>query len=639
MLKNKIFWFFVIGLSLSLQKSFAQITGVINSYARVTAITGNTLTFDNISLSANATSLADAFGLGKRILIIQMKGATINTSNSSSFGSLTSINNAGNYEIALVTNLIEGSPNTLIVANLSRNYTVGGSVQIVSFPQYTNITLNGTVTAIPWSRSLGRGGIVAFEASNTLTMNGIVDVSGLGFNGGEPNAISQASCNNNNTYLAPDLETGTGQRHAQKGESIADYDFNGITGQEYGRGAILTGGGGGNSHNGGGGGGSNYSQGGNGGFAWPGAGICSGSENRADGIGGYVLSYSYADNKIFLGGGGGGGQQNNQVASRGGNGGGIILVRAKNITSTCTGLQGFIANGENAPDAASNDGAGGGGAGGTILLEIYNYNLTCNLQINTNGGNGGSVAHYIEHGAGGGGGVGITLLSSSSLNPNLNINAVPGNPGLDCNDGSCGSTGNVGGNVTIAYQTGWFASGQVNPLPVTLVSFSAKLMNQKTQIQWKTATEFNTAYFEIERSNDLQAIEVINKIDAKGFSTQEQTYTVFDSNPNKGINYYRLKSVDFDGTFSTSKWICIQNGEKIALKIYPNPTSERLILEDENQTPAVKLINMFDSKGQLIVQRNFDNKTEIDVSNFAKGVYLVKISGINGLSTHKVVVR
>lgn len=631
--------FFVFGfvLILSFHVSFAQISGIINSYASVSALSGNVITIANLSLAPTDATINNAFGVGKKVLIIQMKGASVNTTNTASFGSVTNLNQAGNYEIATITNLVNSPPYAITVSNLNRSYDVNGALQIVSFPQYTDITINGTVTATAWSRTLGRGGIVAFEVSNILTMNGSVDVSNLGFAGGLPNTINQASCNNFTTYVSTDLDATFSQRHAQKGEGIADFNFNGIAGQEYARGAMANGGGGGNSHNGGGGGGSNFSIGGNGGYGWLGTTACSGSVNQANGIGGYVLDYSPANNKIFMGGGGGAGQQNNSLASRGGNGGGIILIRAKQVQNTCGSTWGFYANGEKAPNSGGNDGGGGGAAGGTILLEIYNFVLSCNLNISTNGGIGGTVNNGGIHGGGGGGSKGAILFLNNPPTQVQIINNI-GTPGLDCN-GACTATGLSGGTTATQYQTGWIVTGDVVSLPIRLVSFSAEVVNKEVKISWITATEQNTAYFEIEKSKDLQKIEVIGKLDATGFSEQLKSYQLFDESPYQGINYYRLKSVDFDGTFAYSQWISLKNGNEFLVKIFPNPVSAYLFLKDEMDKPQSKKMILYNLKGEIVFQKTFLDQLEIPVKNFVSGVYILKIVGQTEVLSRKIVIQ
>jgi hypothetical protein len=84
-------------------------------------------------------------------------------------------------------------------------------------------------------------------------------------------------------------------------------------------------------------------------------------------------------------------------------------------------------------------------------------------------------------------------------------------------------------------------------LPVTLVSFTARVVNDKTNLQWQTANEVNTAYFAIERSTDGLHFLQLMKLNAKG--NGGNLYAATDGSPAIGNNYYRLKMVDKDGKF------------------------------------------------------------------------------------------
>lgn len=622
---------------INLSDSYAQINGVINSYARVTGIVSNILTLDNVSL-APGTTLDQAFGIGQKVLIIQMKGAKVNTGNNSSFGSLQSLNNAGNYEFATVSLRADlGATQVITLTGLSRSYDVYGAVQVVSVPQYTNITVTGTIQATPWSQGMGRGGIVVMEVSGTLTLNADIDVSGQGFTGGSRNtAGSNTGCNNRRTYLSASYDATNDQHHAQKGESIADYTDNSITGLEYGRGAMLNGGGGGNSHNGGGGGGSNYTIGGNAGVGWTSAGACSPGTNTSHGIGGYSVAYSNVENKIFMGGGGGGGQQNNNHASDGAPGGGIVIIRATNLVVN-SGIRGIYADGYNAQNATGNDAAGGGGGGGVIFLEVLSYTLSGQLIARANGGNGGNVQDGGAHAGGGGGGVGVILLNEAP--PALTtFNSTPGVAGLDCSGGSCTRTGTSGGSTSSPYLTGWGVIGNTASLPIELKSFDVEIKNEKAYIQWITLSEENTDYFEIERSTNLKDVEAVAYQKAQGFSNQAREYLTLDEQPLQGISYYRLKSVDFDLSVTYSPWVTVSNALALAYQIYPNPSNDIINFQIIDSKEKQKIL-LFDKLGKIVHEGTFQEKYTIQAQTLPKGIYLVRISSSKGLIQSEIVLN
>ncbi|WP_460968687.1 T9SS type A sorting domain-containing protein [Spirosoma migulaei] len=113
-----------------------------------------------------------------------------------------------------------------------------------------------------------------------------------------------------------------------------------------------------------------------------------------------------------------------------------------------------------------------------------------------------------------------------------------------------------------------------SPLPVTLLSFTAKPEGDRTQLAWATTWEYNADHFRVERSRDLQEFITVGEVAATGTTDSRQYYGLTDLNPNPGINYYRLKQIDRDGTTQSFKPVStiIQSDEPI-VTVYPNPAS------------------------------------------------------------------
>ncbi|HTH32732.1 MAG TPA: hypothetical protein VL946_15380, partial [Lacibacter sp.] len=149
------------------QKSEGQtISGVINSYHNVTGIT-NYGTYNSYSYSGITLESIAGLSTGDRVLIIQMKGATITSTNSSSFGNISSIGNAGKYEFSSICGFLN---NTIVLSNhLLHSYDVTG-VQVVRVPVFSDVTVNGTLRAAEWDPVSETGGVIAFEASGTVTL-------------------------------------------------------------------------------------------------------------------------------------------------------------------------------------------------------------------------------------------------------------------------------------------------------------------------------------------------------------------------------------------------------------------------------------------------------------------------------------
>lgn len=389
----------------------APISGTINEYTPVTGI-------DSCTNSVTVGNPA-GFNPGDRVLIIQMKGATIDQTNTVTFGDIIDYGSAGKYEFANIASVSGG--NISFVQALLHWYDITGAVQLVRVPQYGNVTVSGTLTCPAWNGATG--GVLVFEVSGTLTLNADMDVSGKGFRHGASSSRSSNGCHIYD-FVVP-ISSGNG---AYKGEGIVNYnrDANG------GKGKLANGGGGGNRHNGGGAGGGNYGAGGAGGYGWPG---CTNIQG-VGGIGGAALNYS--QQRLFLGGGGGGGQQNDEVLSPGGNGGGLILLRAGTIIAA-SGIA-IKADGLASADmtGSSSDGVGGGGAGGIISISAQTITGS-SIAVSARGGKGGDNAAGGGDAAGGGGG-GLIWLSSSSLQSAISTTVTGGAAGynrqLNSNNGT-----------------------------------------------------------------------------------------------------------------------------------------------------------------------------------------------------------
>ena len=168
---------------------------VVNEYTYLTttASAGATsVTVANSSLNANGR-FSSALSSGDLIMIIQMQGAELNGSTEpwdnpgwyglpldASWGQVTNYHNCGNYEFCEVKD-VSGS-NINVRCSIQNSYTDTGRVQVIRVPRYSALTVTGTITADPWDGTTG--GIVAIENQNDITLNGTIDVSGLGFRGG-----------------------------------------------------------------------------------------------------------------------------------------------------------------------------------------------------------------------------------------------------------------------------------------------------------------------------------------------------------------------------------------------------------------------------------------------------------------------
>src|SRR5690606_28158309 len=91
-----------------------------------------------------------------------------------------------------------------------------------------------------------------------------------------------------------------------------------------------------------------------------------------------------------------------------------------------------------------------------------------------------------------------------------------------------------------------------NPVPVELASFTASVSDGKVNLSWATASETNNYGFEVERKAEGQEYTKVGFVSGFGTTTETQVYSFTDNSVTSGVYTYRLKQVDFDGTFEYS---------------------------------------------------------------------------------------
>ena len=352
----------------------------INSYAVLTAQAASGST--TLSLST-----LNGFTANRLVMLIQMTGYASPGSGVAGPFDLSS-SAVGAWELGRIATV--GTGQITLTAPLSRAFNANDT-QVVTVPEYTSVTVNAgaSLTAPLWNGNVG--GVLAFLATNTVTVNGSLDVSGKGFRGG-------ALVNDTGGTFGCTGMDDTPPVGAEKGDNVSKLYGPSVGGF----GNLANGAGGGGCHNAGGGGGGNGGAGGLGGLSYTGDGA-----RPMGGRGGGALTFSALDHFAF-GGGGGAGHENNDGGTAGGAGGGILFVRGNALAGTGT----LAANGASV-GTATDDGAGGGGAGGTLYARFVG-SVTCG-SMSAFGGKGGDLATN-EIGPGGGGGGGVILRQGTSFN-------------------------------------------------------------------------------------------------------------------------------------------------------------------------------------------------------------------------------
>lgn len=613
-----------------------SVSGTVNAYYAVTTV--------NMAINAVTLSNASGLGPGQRVLLYQAKGAVIAASNTSNYGDITTLNNAGGYEFNTICS-VSGNEVWLVYPML-HPYDPAGLVQLVTVPSSPSITVAGTLSAASWDPTTGTGGIVALESSGTINLNADIDVSGQGFQGGAlvNYSVPPYDCNwavtVDNYYL--NLPASGDYTGGMKGEGIAAY----IVNEEYGRGKLANGGGGGNNANAGGAGGGNYDLGGDGGqrsgesfFA------CHGAYPGIGGAGLSAFGYSAAANRIFLGGGGGSGQENNGVGTPGANGGGIIILSAPAIVG---GGGRLLASGlapmnptNSDPYQAEGDGGGGGGAGGTIILNATS--ITGAITANVTGGAGSNSSNHVNDCTGpGGGAAGGVIWAAGGAFPSAVSPAVNGGVNGVVSSGSSKTSCVGSANGATSGAPGISQAGYV--LPASGGSLCTVLAN--SALQYFTATRrdpdvlLSWALTSQAAADGIQNFVIQRSADGSHFDTlatvpcpkDQLDYRYADAAPDlDGPLAYRLAWTDQSGEQFYSRVVTVpgkSGPDAASLRLYPNPASDQLTITVMSTTAENATIRLANALGQTlrakpVTLRKGLNTATISVGTLACGAYFL----------------
>lgn len=149
-------------------------------------------------------------------------------------------------------------------------------------------------------------------------------------------------------------------------------------------------------------------------------------------------------------------------------------------------------------------------------------------------------------------------------------------------------------------------------MPVELVNFQAKAVNQGVQLSWITASEFNNLGFDVERSENGKNWKPITFIEGNLTTFEAQQYEFVDEHPISGISYYRLKQMDTDGQYEYSEMISVEySSVQNDFKLYPNPANDQMTIHLSQEQYEPIEITLFDATGKLV----YNSKTMDEILN------------------------
>lgn len=187
---------------------------------------------------------------------------------------------------------------------------------------------------------------------------------------------------------------------------------------------------------------------------------------------------------------------------------------------------------------------------------------------------------------------------------------------------------------------GFADDGDSTAFPIELVYFQVNLNGTNAECTWETASEKNNDYFTIEHSEDSKNFTPLGNISGAGNCTVTRRYNFTDESAPPGLSYYRMKQTDFDGKFTYSKIITLDNTRALNQtleidNIYPSPFDNKFTVTFKAARGTVTTFRLFNQAGQIIHMEKREAKEGINVIEYidekalVSGVYVVSLMNGN----------
>ena len=184
------------------------------------------------------------------------------------------------------------------------------------------------------------------------------------------------------------------------------------------------------------------------------------------------------------------------------------------------------------------------------------------------------------------------------------------------------------------------------PVPVELTSFTASASEGLVELSWITATETNNSGFEVQRSTGDE-FEVIAFVNGHGTTTETQAYSYSDRNVNVGTYSYRLKQIDFDGTFEYSNVIEADVPAPAVFALdqnYPNPFNPSTKIRFSIPTEADVRLNVYNTLGQEVAEivnsrlKEGFHEVNFDAVSLTSGIYFYRLEADKFVDVKKMII-
>ncbi|HEV8081859.1 MAG TPA: T9SS type A sorting domain-containing protein [Chitinophagaceae bacterium] len=186
-----------------------------------------------------------------------------------------------------------------------------------------------------------------------------------------------------------------------------------------------------------------------------------------------------------------------------------------------------------------------------------------------------------------------------------------------------------------------------NPTPVEFLNIIARQKGSGVSVDWSTSQEFNSDYFDIEKSTDgNNNWAFVSTVKGAGNSSLVRAYNAYDSRPYSGNNFYRIKQVDKDGKFKYSKTVNVKiNTSKTGVSVLANPFHNVLTIDFLSSKAEVINARLIDITGKQVASEKWSvstgntRKDFSNVSGLQQGMYILTVSNTAGeiLYNNKVI--
>jgi V8-like Glu-specific endopeptidase len=260
-------------------------------------------------------------------------------------------------------------------------------------------------------------------------------------------------------------------------------------------------------------------------------------------------------------------------------------------------------------------------------------NQTQQTHVGPNAGSSGTTMRYVTDTQGGN--------SGSPVIDALTNNAV----GVHTHGGCSTSGGNNNGTST--FHTAFWAAVDEGAIPVELTSFSANMIKDRVELKWRTSTEVNNQGFEIERMIPGGNFEKIGYVAGFGTTTEPKVYSFIDTRVEIRTYSYRLKQIDFDGTFEYSDVVEVDIPVPAVYALeqnYPNPFNPSTKIKFSIPEETDVRLSVYNSLGQEVAQilnsrlKEGYHEVNFEAVSLTSGIYFYRLEADKFIDVKKMII-